>query len=153
MFNILSNNHIFTVFKQWRRQYGYIYSRKIIGIIHFLSKNFWITGFLNPKNRKYSIIYNILILLNMSLFSCSVMSDSLWSHGLQHTRLPCPSLSLTVCSNSYPLSQWCHPTISCSVVPFSPQSFPASGSLPMSWLFLSVGQRIRASAPVLPMNI
>ena len=62
------------------------------------------------------------------------MSDSLWPHGLQHTRLPCLSLSPRVCSDSCPLSQWCHPTISSSVVPFSscPQSFPASGSLPPS---------------------
>ena len=63
-------------------------------------------------------------------FSHSVMSDSLWPHGLQHTRLLCPSLSLRVCSNSYPLSWWCYPAISTSVVPFSscPQSLPASGS-------------------------
>ena len=66
---------------------------------------------------------------------CSVaMSDSLWPHGLQHTRLPCPSTSLGACPNSCPLSLWCHPTISFSVVPFSscPQSFPASGSFLMS---------------------
>ena len=64
------------------------------------------------------------------LFSDSVVSDSLRSHELQHTRLLCPSLSLGVCSNSCPLSLWCHPTISSSVIPFSscPQSFPASGS-------------------------
>ena len=77
-------------------------------------------------------------------------------HGLQHTRLPCPSLSPRVCSNSCPLSHWCHPTISSSVAPFScPQSFPASGSVPMSQLFTSGGQSIgtSASAPVLPMNI
>ena len=72
------------------------------------------------------------------------MSDSLQPHGLQHTRLPCPSLSLAVCSNSCPLNQGCHPTISLSVAPFSscPQSFPASGSFPMSWLFTSCGQSI-----------
>ena len=66
----------------------------------------------------------------------------------QHTRLPCPSASPRVCSNSSPLSQWCHPTISSSVIPFSscPQSFPASGSFPMSWLFTSCGQSIGASA-------
>ena len=75
-------------------------------------------------------------------------------HGLQHARLPCPSPSLGVCSNSRPLNQWCHPTISSSVIPFScPQSFPASGSFPMSWLFSSGDQRIGASASVLPMNI
>ena len=85
------------------------------------------------------------------------MSDCSQPHGLQHARLPCPSLSPRVCSNSCPLSQWCHPTISSSVVPFSscPQSFPASGSFPMSQLFPSGGQSIGASAStsVLPMNI
>ena len=67
-------------------------------------------------------------------FSCSVVSDSLWPHGLQHARLPCPLPSPGACSNSCPLSQWCHPTISSSFVPFSSclQSFPASGSFPMS---------------------
>ena len=75
------------------------------------------------------------------------MSDSLWPHELQHTRLPCPSPSAWVCSNSCPLSQWYHPTISSSVAPFScPQSFPASESFPMSWLFASGGQSIGASA-------
>ena len=69
-------------------------------------------------------------------FSRSVVSDSLRSHGLQHTRPPCPSLTPGACSNSGPLRQWCHPTFSSSVVPFSscPQSFPASGSFPMSQL-------------------
>ena len=78
------------------------------------------------------------------------------SEGLQHTRLLCPSLSPGVCSDSCPLN-WCHPTISSSVIPFSscPQSFPASGSFPMSRLFASDGQSIgvSASASVLPMNI
>ena len=83
------------------------------------------------------------------------MSDSLQSHGLQHTRLPCPSSSPGACSNSCPLSRWCHPTISFSVVPFFSclQSFPASGSFPMSQFFTSGGQSIGASASVLPMNI
>ena len=65
------------------------------------------------------------------------MFNFLWPHGLQHTRLPCPSQSPWVCSNSCPLSWWCHPTISSSVTHFSscPQSFSASGSFPMSWLF------------------
>ena len=72
------------------------------------------------------ILYYFIILF----FSHSVMSDSLWTHGLQHARLPCPSPSLRTCSNSCPLSQWCHPTISPSVVPFSSclQSFPVSGA-------------------------
>ena len=92
-----------------------------------------------------------------SQFSRSVVSDSLWPHGLQHTRLPCPSPTPRVYSNSCPLSQWCHPTISSSVVPFSShlQSFPASGSFLMSQFFSSDGQSIgvSASASVLPMNI
>ena len=85
------------------------------------------------------------------------MSDSLWPHGLQHARPPCPSPTPGVYLNSCPLSQWCHPTISSSVIPFSscPQSFPASGSFPMSQLFASGGQSIGVSpsASVLLMNI
>ena len=85
------------------------------------------------------------------------MSDSLQSHGLQHNRLPCPSLSPGVCANPCLLSQWCHPIILFSVVPFStcPQSFPESGSFPMSWFFTSSGQSTGASASalVLKMNI
>ena len=91
------------------------------------------------------------------LFCRSVPSNSLQPDGLQHARLPCPSLSRRVCSNSCPLSQWCHPTISSSVIPFSfcPQSFPASGSFPMSQFFASSGQSIvaSASASVLPTTI
>ena len=89
-------------------------------------------------------------------FSPSVVSNSLWPHGLQHVRLPRPSLTPRFYSNSCPLSGWCHPTISSSVVPFSClQSLPASGSFPMSGLFVSGGQRIGASAStsVFPMNI
>ena len=85
------------------------------------------------------------------------MSDSLWPHGLQHARLPCPSPTLGACSDSCPLSQWCHPTISSSANPFSSclQSFPASGSFPVNQFFSSGGQSIGASAlaSVLPMNI
>ena len=88
------------------------------------------------------------------LFSRWVVSDSLQPDGLQHTRVPCPPLFPELCSNSCPLSRWCHPTISSSVVPFSPclQSFPASGSFPMSRLFASGGQSTgaSASASVLP---
>ena len=89
--------------------------------------------------------------------SRSVMSDSLRPHGPQHTRLPCPSRSLGIHTNSCPLCWRCHPTISSSVVPFSSclQCFPASGSFPVSWLFASSAQRIGVSAlaSVLPMNI
>ena len=85
------------------------------------------------------------------------MSDSLWPRGLQYTRLPCPSPSLGVCSNLCPLSWRCHPTISFSVTTFSfcPQSFPTSGSFPMSQLFTSGGQSIgpSSSTSVLPANI
>ena len=81
-------------------------------------------------------------------FSRSGVSDSLWPYGLQHARPPCPSLTLRVHPNPCPLSQWCHPTISSSVVPFSscPQSLPASGSFPMSQLVPSGGQSIGVSA-------
>ena len=89
--------------------------------------------------------------------SCWVGSNSLRPHGLQHTRLPCPSPTPEAYSNSCPLSQWCHPTNSSSVVPFFShlRSFPTSGSFPMSQLFASGGQSIRVSAStsVLPMNI
>ena len=94
---------------------------------------------------------------SVNQFSCSVMSNSLWSHGLKHTRPPCPLQTPRVYSDSCPLSQWCHPTISSSVIPFSShlQSSPASGSFPMSQLSASGGQSIgvSASASVLPMNI
>ena len=75
-------------------------------------------------------------------FSCSVVSDSLLPHGLQHARIPCPSPTPGACSNSCPLSWWCHSTISSSVVPFSSclQSFPASGSFPTSQFFPSGGR-------------
>ena len=92
----------------------------------------------------------------ISQFSHSVVSDSLRPHELQHSRPPCPSPTPGVHSNSCPLSRWCHPTISSSVVPFScPQSFPASESFHMSQLFTSGGQSIGVSAlaSVLPMNI
>ena len=83
------------------------------------------------------------------------MSNSLQPHGLQCARLPCPSLSPRLFSNSGSLNQKCHPTISSSVIPSSscPQSFPASGSFPMSHFFASGGQSIEVSASVLPMNI
>ena len=112
--------------------------------------------------------YIVLIINGLSLLFCearrqgllfthSVMSHSLQPHGLQHTRLPCPSLSPRVCPNPCPISWWCHPTISSSIVPFSSclQFFSASGSFPMIWFFASSDQSIEASASawVLPMNI
>ena len=96
------------------------------------------------------------VIADISQFSHSVVSDSLQPHEPQHARPSCPSPTLRVHSNSRPLSQWCHPTISSSVIPFSYclQSFPASGSFPVSHLFTSGGQSIGVSASTsdLPMN-
>ena len=89
-------------------------------------------------------------------FSHSVVPNSLWPHEPQHARPPCPSPTARVYPNSCPLSRWCHPTVSSSVVPFfsCPQSFPASGSFQMRWFFTSGGQSIgvSASTSVLPVN-
>ena len=106
------------------------------------------------KSRDVSICTPIFITIQ---FSRSVLSNSLWPHGLQYARPSCPSPTPGVDSDSCPLNRWCHPTISSSVVPFSSclQSFPASGSFQMSQFFASGGQSIGVSAPasVLPMNI
>ena len=103
------------------------------------------------------LLHNLEKQLSSAQFSRSVVSDSLWPHESQHTRPPCPSPTPRVYSNSCPSSQWCHPGISSSVIPFSSclQSFPASGSFQMSQLFASAGQSIgvSASASVLPKNI
>ena len=103
--------------------------------------------------------YSLCELSQWSQLSVSLAAQSyltLWPHGLQHTGLPCPSPTPGACSNSCPSSQWCRPTISSSVVPFSSclQSFPASGPFQMSQFFASGGQRIGVSASisVLPMN-
>ena len=113
-----------------------------------------------PTLQKHLEIYNFIVsvqlILNKFVNSCSVVCDSLQTYGLQHPRLPCPSPMPWACSNSCPLSRWCHPTISSSVIPFSClQSFPASGSFLMSQFFASGGWSIGflASASVLPMNI
>ena len=102
--------------------------------------------------------YSFILISSSSVeFSCLVVSDCLWPHGLQHAGVPSSSPIPSACSNSCPLSWWCHPTISSSVVPFSSclQSFPASESFPMSQFFALGSQSIRAStwASVLPMNI
>ena len=99
----------------------------------------------------------VLMFFKVSVeFSRSVVSDSLWPHELQHARPPGPPPTPGVHSDSRALSQWCHPAISSSIIPFSsfPQSLPASGSFPMSQLFAWGGQRtgVSASASVLPMN-
>ena len=100
------------------------------------------------------ILCHPISFLHILLSSCSVMSDSLQPHGLQHTRLACPSPSPGACSNSCPLSQWCPPAISSSVIPFSClQTSPASGSFLMSQLFTSGSQSIGASPSILSMNI
>ena len=108
--------------------------------------------------RGVTVRHGFLCLMFSSVqFHHPVMSDSLQPHGLQHTRPPCPSPTPRVYSNSCPLSWWCHPTISSSVVPFSSrlQSFPASGSFQMSRFFASDGQSIgvSTSASILPVNI
>ena len=101
-----------------------------------------------------SVVSQITMKL-LLLFSHSDMSDSLWLHGLQHTRLPCLSLSPRACSNSCPLVPWCQPTISSFVTPFSSclQFFPPAGSFPMGWLLASGVQSIEVSASVLLVNI
>ena len=107
------------------------------------------------KNRVFTVDRQCLFKLEFSSVH-SVVSNSLWPYELQHTRPPCPSPTPWVYSNSCPSSQWCHPSISSSVIPFSscPLSLPASGSFPMSQFFPSGGQSIgvSASASVLPMN-
>ena len=110
--------------------------------------------FIPPDFPLASLIF--LLSLSSVQFRGSVVSDSLWPHGLQHTRPPCPLPTSGLYSNSCPLSQWCYPTISSPVIPFSClQSFPASGSFPRSQFFTSGGQSIgvSASASVLPINI
>ena len=123
------------------------------------------TGLISLQSKGLSRVFSNNTVVLWSLFfrmksesvSCSIMSDSLQPHGLQHTRLSCPSLSPGVYSDSCPLSWWCHPTISSSVAPFSShlQSFPASGSFLMSQLFTSGGlsSGASASASVLPMKV
>ena len=113
---------------------------------------------------KVRFIHSVMYAFNRIVFLCTgntvqftLSCLTLQSHGLQHARHPCPSPTPGICSNPCPLSWWCHPTISSSVVPFSShlQFFPASGSFQMSQLFASGGQSIgvSASASVLPMNI
>ena len=113
---------------------------------------FLLVGIFNPL--KFKVIVDIYVPIQ---FSSLVVSDSLQPHKLQHARPPCPSPTPRVYSNPSPLSRWCHPTISSSVIPFSSwlQSFPVSGSFPASEFFASGGQSIGvpALASVLPMNI
>ena len=129
-----------------------------------LAQSFWTYIFTHPLIHPITLATPKLLAILLKdhsffssvQFSHSVMSDSLWPHESQHARPPCPSPTPGVYSNSCPSSQWCHPAISSSVVPFSscPQSLPASGYFPMSQLFAWGGQSIEvsASASVLPMN-
>ena len=109
------------------------------------------------RKESKDIFYSLIILFLSLHFSHSVMSNSLQPHELQHTRIPCPSPTPRIHSNSCPSSQWCPPAISSSVIPFSTclQAFPASGSFQMSQFFSSGGQSIgvSVSASVLPKNI
>ena len=115
-----------------------------------MSNKSWLYCTVNDTN------IDILLVISVSWLSCSVVSNSLRPHGLQHIRPPCPSSTPRVYSNSCPFSQWCHPIISSSVVPLSscPQSFPAAGSFQMSQLLASGGQiiEVSASTSVLPIN-
>ena len=150
---------------QWCHPTYFIFSRPLL----LLSSNFpgirvfyneWALCIRWPKYWNFSFIVSpsneYSGMISSVQFSCLVMSDSLWTHGPQHARLPYPSPTPRVYPNSCPLNWWCHPTISSSVVPFSSrlQSFPVSESFQMSQLFESGGQNIgvSASAPVLPMN-
>ena len=129
---------------------------------HFLHWNIHTLGGLflhilhNNIAMQHLTIRKFIFWLLTSQFSCSVVSNSLRPHGLQHARLPCLSQTPRAYWNSCTLSRWCHPTISSSVIPFSSclQSFPAAGSLQMTQFFASGGQsnEVPASASVLPMN-
>ena len=134
----------------WKWDLWYCKKKEEIQLLYIY---IYIYIYIYVKPLQFLDFLNILLLL----FSHSVMSDSLWSHGLQHARLPCPSTSPGANSNSCPLSQWCHPAILTSVIHFSSclQCFPPSASFPMCWLFASGDQSIGASASpsVLPINI
>ena len=138
------NKLIFNFYLYWRREMYEVGKWRLTKLYdHICTLDSWLHF---PPLSYYSV-----------QFSHSVVSDSLRPHELQHTRPPCPSPTPRVYSNSCPLSQWCHPAISSSVLPFSSclQSFPASGSFQTSQFFTVGGQSIgvSASTPVLPMNI
>ena len=129
----LTSSHFYLYFNRYiRKKY-----KMLLSSWFTKEKNPLKFGMNNPATHQmlYLLLNTLLLLLG-----CPVTSDSLWPHRRQHTTLSCPSPSPGVCSHSCPLSWWCHPTISFSVTPFSsgPQSFPASGSFPMSQLFASV---------------
>ena len=129
-------------------------SQVLCSIVIFIFMNG--VGLLEGARIEYFLSLTWKVQFSSVQFSHSVVSDSLQPQGLQHARLSCPSPTPGACSNSCPLSRWCHPTISSSVVPFSscPQSFPSSGSFQMTQPFAWGGQSIgvSVSASVLPMN-
>ena len=140
----------YSLHSRWMKVFSPSITKNICQFWAFICK-------MKSKPQPLKGIWSILQSLGLSVqFSHSVVSDSLWPHGLQHARLLSPSPTPRVYSNSCPSSQWCHPTISSSVIPFSfhLQSCPASGSFPVSQFFTSGGQIIgvSASASVLPMN-
>ena len=142
------------IFISWRLitlQYCSVFCHTLIWISH----GFTCVSHNEPPSHPPSPSHPFLHIHSVQ-FSCSVVSDSLQPHESQHARPPCPSPTPGVYSNSRPLSQWCYPAVSSSVIPFSscPQSLPASGSFPMSQLFASGGQStgVSASASVLSMN-
>ena len=126
------------------------FQRESVSALYHLVFTYWTTIFITIHNFEKKVNTQGRRLL---LF----IANSFWPRGLQHAKLTCPSLSPWVCSNPCPSSQWCHPTISSSVAPFSSclQSFPALGYFPMSQFFASGGQSIEASASatVIPMNV
>ena len=132
----------------------YVFKQCTINVDILVSQ--WQTMRSKLSQSLFEELHYLELLIVSVQFSRSVVSDSFWPHESQHAKPPCPSPTPRVYSNTYPSSRWCHPAISSSVVPFSsrPQSFPASGSFPMSQLFAWGGQSIgvSASASVLPMN-
>ena len=123
-------------------------------IYSVIRSDYYISLFCSRANLSNSFSICMHPLSSSVQFSHSVMSDSLQPHGLQNSRLPCPSPTPRACSNSWASGRWCHPTISSSVIPFSSglHSFPISGSFPVSQFFASGGHSFGASAPVLPLN-
>ena len=134
----------------------FCFANKFICIIFLDSTSTLLNDLFSPSDLLHSHYMTVSRSIQFSSVR-SVISDSLWPHGLQYARLPCPSPTPGACSDSHPLSRWSHPTISSSVIPFSSclQSFPASGSFPVSQFFASGSQSIgaSASASVLLVNI
>ena len=139
--------------KNWSLSFNISPSNEYSGLISFMTEWFEL---LAVQGTLKNLLQQNSVQFSSAQFSLSVVSDSLWPHEPQHARPPCPSSTLRAYSNSCPLSQWYHSTISSSVAPFSscPQSLPASGSFQMSQLFASGGQSIGVSVPtsVLPKN-